>query len=490
MKRDGSGGGFVRVGALVEKLLGFYDKPTCDLITRFAKERERNGLDAVPSEFLRRDRGRTRGQARFEFLTSSRAITFFRNLIDLSALLPPKVVASLVRNEVRERDLAKELARARKQIERRAKTDHGWLVAWESRTSFLTAGPVDLAAAPLLGSEASATQNGRRAPKPGDLYLLHRLDEIDRRGETLNDTARVQAEKALYLLGLDEFDIAEALLDEALAGAQNHAFCNYAAAMAALARARRRTVDANRYTLMMEEADRPSHEAEWEDCASEAIGDVLSPRKKALTRLLRAYEHWPQQKDGPHTWFIDHQQRNEAIALAADIAFQLSHDHGSVDFDTLRKIEARRRGEPVQWFFAADLDRILLAVLREYEAHGARPQDWRRSRFELTTVLLQLYFVLSPSEYTRYLPAWRKTLGDAIVSDVEPFLIEQGYPNPTARVVREHIQRAMSTDERTAMLQNLKERHQADMRRFYGEVAAFLARTRDDELDELDELDA
>src|ERR1700704_942711 len=54
MKTSRGDAAFVGVRELVCKLLGFYDKPTCDVITRFAKEdhANRHGLDAIPREFL------------------------------------------------------------------------------------------------------------------------------------------------------------------------------------------------------------------------------------------------------------------------------------------------------------------------------------------------------------------------------------------------------------------------------------------------------
>jgi hypothetical protein len=190
---------------------------------------------------------------------------------------------------------------------------------------------------------------------------------------------------------------------------------------------------------------------------------------------VRAYEHWPQHKDDRYTYFVDHQQRDHAITMAADIAFQLSHDHGSVEFGTLGRIGARRRGEPLEWFFAADVDPGLLALLRAYEAHRLRPRDCRRSRFEMAMLILQLYFVLSPADYTRYLVVWKEALEGALVRDVEPYLLEMGYPNPTAKVVREHVQRSMTVDELTGILLSLKQRHNVDTERFYGQVATFLA---------------
>ena len=98
--------------------------------------------------------------------------------------------------------------------------------------------------------------------------------------------------------------------------------------------------------------------------------------------------------------------------MAADIAFQLSlsQDHGSVELSTFDRIKARKRGETLEWFFAADVDPVLLALLREYEAHGLSPRDWHRSRFELATFILKLYFVLSPTDYARSLVVWEEAL--------------------------------------------------------------------------------
>jgi hypothetical protein len=93
----------------------------------------------------------------------------------------------------------------------------------------------------------------------------------------------------------------------------------------------------------------------------------------------------------------------------------------------------------------------------------------------MAMLILQLYFVLSPADYTRYLVVWKEALEGALVRDVEPYLLEMGYPNPTAKVVREHVQRSMTVDELTGILLSLKQRHNVDTERFYGQVATFLA---------------
>jgi tetratricopeptide (TPR) repeat protein len=488
MKTSRGVAAFVGVRELVCKLLRFYDKPTCDVITRFAKEdhADRHGLDAIPREFLRRERGKARGKARLEYSTSIRSMVFFRNLLALSAILPPRVVASLARKEVNATQLSKQLAKARKLIEHRADTDQRWLSGWDALAARLIEG-IDLAAAPILDQNAAAVYRGGRAAAPLDIYLLHRLEEVEKRSTRSDDASRIEAEKALYLLGLGELDLAEAMLENALALAPTHAFCNYAAAVVVIARTHRRISDANRFSLEAQEAYELSHETYWQDLAGGAGGDVLSLRRRALACLVRAYEHWPQHKEDRYTYFVDHQQRDHAITMAADIAFQLSHDHGSVEFSTFDRIKARRRGEPLEWFFAADVDPVLLALLREYEAHGPSPHDWRRSRFELATLILQLYFVLSPTDYARYLVGWKETLERALVRDVEPYLLEMGYPNPTAKVVREHVQRSMTEDERTEILLSLKQRHNADTERFYGQVATFLVDDGTEAPDEWDE---
>ncbi len=488
MKTSRGDAAFVGVGELVCKLLGFYNKPTCDVITRFAKEDHagRHGLDAIPGEFLRRERGKARGKARLEYSTSTRSMVFFGNLLTLSAILPPRAVASLARKEVNATQLSKELANTRKLIERRADTDQRWLSGWDARVARLIEG-IDLAAAPILDQNATTVYPGGRKDAALDIYLLHRLEKVEKRSRRSEDAPQIEAEKALYLLGLGELDLAESILEGALERTPTHAFCNYAAAVVVIARAHRRISDANRFSLEAQEACKLSHESYREDLAGDAVGDVLSLRRRALACLVRAYEHWPQHRDDRYTYFVDHQQRDHAIAMAADIAFHLSHDHGSVEFGTLGRIGARRRGEPLEWFFAADVDPGLLALLREYEAHGLRPRDWRRSRFELATLILQLYFVLSPADYTRYLLVWKEALEGTLVRDVEPYLLEMGCPNPTAKVVREHVQRSMTEGELTGILLSLKQRHNADTERFYGQVATFLADDGTEDPDEWDE---
>jgi hypothetical protein len=348
MKTAREDAAFVGISELVCKLLGFYDKPTCDVITRFAKEdhADRRGLDAIPREFLRRERGKAPGKARLEYSTSTRSMVFLGNLLVLSAILPPRVVASLARKKVNATQLSKELVKMRKLIERRADTDQRWLSGWDARTARLIEG-IDLTAAPILDQNATAVDRGGRKASPLDIYLLHRFEEVEKRSRRSDDASRIEAEKALYLLGLGELDLAESMLEGALARAPTHAFCNYAAAVVVIARAHRRISDANRFSLEAQEACKLSHESYWEDLAGDAVGDVLSLRRRALACLVRAYEHWPQHKDDRYTYFVDHQQRDHAITMAADIAFQLSHDHGSVEFGTLGR--SGRAGAASLW---------------------------------------------------------------------------------------------------------------------------------------------
>ena len=166
MKTAREDAAFVGISELVCKLLGFYDKPTCDVITRFAKEdhADRHGLDAIPREFLRRERGKAPGKSRLEYSTSTRPMVFLGNLLVLNAILPPRMVASLARKEVDATQLSKELANARKLIERRADTDQRWLSGWDARVARLIEG-IDLAAAPILDQNATAVYPGGRVSR-------------------------------------------------------------------------------------------------------------------------------------------------------------------------------------------------------------------------------------------------------------------------------------------------------------------------------------
>ncbi|MFO0744113.1 MAG: hypothetical protein U1F43_00370 [Myxococcota bacterium] len=326
----------------------------------------------------------------------------------------------------------------------------------------LLAPNVDLASHPLLARSPEAPVR-----PPLSLHLLRRLDEIEERVGRGGDPATTSAEKALVLVGAGELDLAAA----ALANAPEHHLADYAFAALHLARAQVATREANYYTLQAREVD-PDHESHWEAMAESAAGGVFEGRREAFRRLVRAYRTWPfHEWKGQRIWDDDVRRRQVAAQIAL-LAFGYAHDHESVEMEHFDRIRRRRLGEPVETYFGVDIDAVVLGIAHDLERYT--PIDLRLTTFQAKTLVLQLYFVLSPADYDRFAPRWVASMDKDDASAIAHMLMRPGRWNTWSLIVREHLQRNLDEAARRALTQALAERHVGQIREVHAAIGDFL----------------
>ena len=111
---------------------------------------------------------------------------------------------------------------------------------------------------------------------------------------------------------------------------------------------------------------------------------------------------------------------------------------------------------------------------------AAEERSWGSShenRFLFRTQLLQVYRVLSPEDYERYLSVWRAELEKSFYSSVLPHLHPLGW----GKIIRDHLQQALSAEERTAWITKLKDDQIRDIERRTQESIEFVNTTPEDE---------
>ncbi len=493
-KQEPATDNWIRIGVLVKALMGQADDATKDIILRHAKERTPegdkagpNGLDSIPPEYLKRSVKDGRGP-RFMFLNSPEARIFFQNLLDLESGLGPKLTSDILRGKYRNNssELTSELALRRKELEPRAAAYSDWLRNWPTLQAQLLDPKVDLRTRPLLQEVGTAASDARsqtdKVAKSLSLHIVRQLEELDRtNGRGLNGVSLL-ATKALHVLQLGELALAEELAQKAVEADPDHALANYAWAMVHLAHAAQAKKEESQFAAMRSEVD-IQHESHWENMGNRAGDDARGRERKALHRLGHALKNWPITRwKGGQGW-SDHQRRDHLLAVIVPLAFQFVHDYGNVDLDMLNNLRDRRAGQAIEAYFAADLDATLVAAGRDVERYT--PTRIRMGRFQLKTLLLQLYFALSPDDYKRFVPEWLKEFTQNPPRTVEAVL-EPGWHDSEiwANVVREHLVRVLPIGDIVTLMGQVEATSLEATRSYHAKVLKFLTHVpTDDDVD-------
>jgi len=488
-KKGKSSNRWVSVGDLVSELLGHSDKATQDLITRHAKEpgERTKGHGSIPRRYLQQEQNPNNRKQRFTFLLSPESKVFFRNLLDLEAVLPSRMAAKVLRREHLEdpATLRRTLARSKKEMETKWRIYGNWLAHHSRLEERLLNPQVDLHHDPLLvppgqddrGHPAEVSQTG--TPAALSFYITRRLEDLDKDTHRDLDDAGVQATKALHVLGLGEPGLAVAVVKEVLDQEPEHPHANYAFAMIHLARASASQKEAARYQVQYQEAEM-RHEEMWEDMMFDAAMAARSYRKEALVRLVRALEHWPFTEWNEEKHWTDPQRRSRILEAIVEIAFEFVHAHGSVDSGDLRNILARQKGQTIGEHFGSELDPLVLKAAREAETRSPLFYPSRDS-FGRKTMLLQIFFILSPDDYERLVPEWLEAFSKSPPWTMERYLTPPELTAIWPNVVREHLQRNLSTEKLKALLVELEEQGIEARKRLHESVQAFMGRTRAEE---------
>jgi hypothetical protein len=116
-----------------------------------------------------------------------------------------------------------------------------------------------------------------------------------------------------------------------------------------------------------------------------------------------------------------------------------------------------------------------LAVAREVECHA--PMELRCGSALRATMLLQIYFALSPADYARFVPVWIEALERDTPLALEPLLAPgwQGR-NPLANVVREHLKRNFAGERIEKFVAAVEARRHKVTTEFYAEALAFMTK--------------
>jgi hypothetical protein len=479
----------VNIHDLVIDLIGHWDKPTGDLITYHAKKpkppgEKGGGLGSVPSAFLTGTPGGANPKQRFSYKLTEESRTFFRNLLDLESVLPSRIVAAILMGEhlMDTPETKRELAKARRNIEVKWLPYANWLRDWPDLEQRLLNPKTNLRTQPLL-SVTSPTEATTSAVSLS-LHMVRRLEEIDKHPPRDLDGAGIQAAKVLLLIDLGALDVAESMLDDVLKELPNHAQANYAYAMLYLRKMRTHVQQANHFHMMRTEVD-PDHASHWVHDEDEEICKVLDSKSTALQRLTRAYAAWPSSGTAKHRYWLDHLRRDHVLAVIFQLAFEFAHEHAGGDLMNLLKLRDRREGRPVEAYFSAEVDTVVLAVAKEIER--SQPLQMRCTSFQRKTMLVQIYSALSPDEYRRFLPLWVNEFTTKYTDAVEAAIVPgwQGR-NVMANVVREHLRRALGPDEIAKLLGDLEARCVEANHAFHAEVLAFMNKV-DNEDDEYSE---
>lgn len=480
----------VNIHGLVNDLIGRWDKPIGDLITYHAKKpkpagEKGGGLGSVPSAFLTGAPGGANPKQRFSYKLTEESRAFFHNLLDLESVLPSRIVAAILKGE-HLGDVAetrRELAKARKNIEARWLPYANWLRDWPELERRLLDPKTDLRTEPLL-SVVSPVQATTSAVSLS-LHMVRRLEEIDKRPPRDLDGAGIEAAKSLLLIDLGALELAESMLDDVLKASPDHAQANYAYAMLYLHKMHAHVQQANHFHMMRTEVD-PDHASHWVHDEEDELDKVQQSKTTALQRLTRAYSSWPSTGTGKHRYWLDHQRRDHVLAVILHLAFDFAHDHAGGDLMNLLKLRDRREGRPIEAYFSPEVDAAVLAVAKEVEK--SQPLGMLGSSFQRKTMLVQLYFALSPEEYSRFLPLWVREFTTEYTTAIEAAIVPgwQGR-NVTANVIREHLRRALGPDEIAKLLSHLEARCVAAKHAFHAEVLAFMTKVDNDDDDDFSE---
>lgn len=456
----------VNIHGLVIDVLGHWDKPTGDLITYHAK------MGTVPSAFMTGTPGGANPKQRFSYRLTELSRTFFRNLIDLQSILPPRIVAAILKGEHLHDipETQRELAKARKGIEVKWLPYAKWLRDWPELERRLLDPKTNLLAQPLLS--AASPVPATTSAVSLSLHMVRRLEEIDKHPPHNLDDAGIQAEKVLLFIDLGALDLAESMLDEVLKKSPNHAQANYAYAMLYLQKLQAHVQQANHFNMMRTEID-PDHASHWVHDEANEAAKVQVSKATALQRLTRAYRSWPSSGTEKHRHWLDQKRRDHVLAVIVHLAFDFAHDHAGGDLVNFTKLQDRREGRPVEVYFSAEIDAAILAVVKEVER--SQPRQMRCSSFERMTLLLQLYFALSPDEYRRFQPFWVKEFTTKYTDAIEAAVVPgwQGR-NVLANVIREHLRLALGPDEIAALFSDVEARSVAAKHAFHADVLAFM----------------
>ena len=484
---------WVGIGDLVADLLGYPDKPTADIITRHAKERTKKGHASIPKQYLRREMNPDNRKQRFAYLLSAESRVFFKNLLDLESVLPSRVVARVLRREHLSdpKTLRRALAASKKEMEAKWQAYGTWLTYFPELERRLLDPDVDLRSEPLLpehrevGGEAPDALAPTTTPASLSFHVVRQLEELEKRASREHDDHGVEAQKALHVLRLGEHGLAEAMVQEVLESEPDHGLANYAFAMVYLARAEAAERDAARYQIQYQEAEL-RHEAYWEGLMADAAMDARERRRKALGHLVLAFRNWPFTDWNGRKHWTDYRRRGHLLAALVQIAFEFSHAHASVDYGDYIKIGARQRGEDIDHFFGPDMDSWIVEAAKEVEESTPMPL-LRYGPLRNKSMLLQLYFVLSPKDYERLLPKWLDEFTKSPPRFVEPLLEGAERRSLWPNLIREHLQRNLDLEERSALLAQVENESRKHSKTFYEGVRAFMARTPEEEAEAEDE---
>ena len=486
------------IGALVRALCGGrFDKSVADTITRHAKERAKDsdeketrkklkGLDSIPQEFLKKSYSGGDRKQRFRFEASPKALVFFQNLLDLDSALGPQLASDVLRRKhlaLEVGDLRSRVATARREASIKFDAYGAWLGQWQKLEKRLFEDRFDPTKEPLAlrsprgaGGQVLAETAALTVPFQ-TLHVAKQLEDIDRRVGRDLDGPSASATKALLLLQIGEQKLAASMIEDAIANTPQHFLANYAFAMLYLARAGTAAKEANYRHFVATELDSEREHYHQPDVDA-AVGRYIDLREQAFRRLAVALDHWPSSTYGTSTTWHDHQKRGQVLAILFQLAFERSHDHGNVDMDMLHGLGARRAGDTLKRYFRAEgLDETVLAAAKEVERYS--PMELRASSLQIKTMLLQIYFVVSPEEYARFLPVWCQELRKSPPWAVRQ-LVTPGWQGrePYANIVREHLRRATSNNAAAigAICSDLEGTAQTELRGFFAEVQEFMTK--------------
>ena len=323
---------------------------------------------------------------------------------------------------------------------------------------------------PLAISPPETTDQDTDASLGLSLFFVHELEAQNRRGGG-GDELTHQATRAMYFARLGDIEMAKNEVRDLLRKSSHHPLGNYAFAVIHLSQSQAAQREAQRFDVMRQDADL-QHESHWEHLAADADAKASLSSREALLHFVRALAHWPSTTVGKNKYWDDHQRRDRALIQVLALAFPCCHDFAAGEMSQLQSLSARKAGKPIAFFFDAELDAGVLAVLRECEA--SRYMSAPVAALVWKTWMLQIYFALSPTDYQRFLPVWVDQFRTASSSEAAHWLEPSNGWRVEAQLARWHLLSAVGQDGAVELVRTLERAATVRAQAFHDRACAFI----------------